>query len=74
MAAAACPWICKPTKNMSPWAPRTAPRSFPRRRDEPDADGGRGVLIIEALSSGWGVHDHHGGKRVWVQLRPHPAS
>jgi anti-sigma regulatory factor (Ser/Thr protein kinase) len=44
----------------------------PRRRDEPDSDGGRGVFIIEALSARWGVHDHHGGKRVWVQLLPHP--
>lgn len=44
----------------------------PRRRDEPDSDGGRGVLIIEALSTRWGVHDHQGGKRVWIQLRPHP--
>lgn len=27
-----------------------------------------------ALSTRWGVHDHHGGKRVWAQLRPHPTS
>jgi anti-sigma regulatory factor (Ser/Thr protein kinase) len=44
----------------------------PRRRDDPDSDGGRGLLLIEALSTRWGVHDHHGGKRVYVQLRPHP--
>jgi len=42
----------------------------PRRREADE--GGRGLLIIEALSTRWGVHDHQGGKRVWVQLRPHP--
>ena len=34
-----------------------------------DADGGRGLLIIEALSDAWGVEDHPGGKRVWVRLQ-----
>jgi anti-sigma regulatory factor (Ser/Thr protein kinase) len=33
-----------------------------------EADGGRGLLLIEALSDAWGVEDHHGGKRVWVRL------
>ena len=33
-----------------------------------DADGGRGLLIVEALGDAWGVEDHHGGKRVWVRL------
>lgn len=36
------------------------------------ADGGRGVGVIEALSVRWGVDDYPGGKRVWVQLLPHP--
>ena len=29
---------------------------------------GRGMGIIAALASGWGAEDHHGGKRVWVDL------
>jgi anti-sigma regulatory factor (Ser/Thr protein kinase) len=43
----------------------------PRRRDPTD-DGGRGLSLIEAFAARWGVHDHDGGKRVWVQLSPHP--
>ena len=43
----------------------------PRRR-EADRTGGRGLMLIEALSTDWGVHDHEGGKRVWVQLPPYP--
>jgi anti-sigma regulatory factor (Ser/Thr protein kinase) len=43
----------------------------PRRRDA-DENGGRGLVLIEAFSDGWGVHDHEGGKRVWVQLTPCP--
>jgi hypothetical protein len=43
----------------------------PRRRDADD-DSGRGLAIIEALSARWGVHEHEGGKRVWVQLPRHP--
>ena len=43
----------------------------PRRRDPAD-DGGRGLMIVEALTTRWGVHDHHGGKRVWARLPDHP--
>jgi anti-sigma regulatory factor (Ser/Thr protein kinase) len=43
----------------------------PRRR-EADGAGGRGLLLIEALSAQWGVHDHGGGKRVWARLPPYP--
>lgn len=35
---------------------------------EGDGDGGRGLVIIEALAEAWGVENHHGGKRVWVRL------
>jgi anti-sigma regulatory factor (Ser/Thr protein kinase) len=44
----------------------------PRRRD-PDGIGGRGIAVIEALSARWGVDDHEGGKRVWVDLANHPG-
>jgi anti-sigma regulatory factor (Ser/Thr protein kinase) len=33
-----------------------------------DRPRGRGMQMVEALSSGWGADDHHGGKRVWVDL------
>ncbi|MDT4980697.1 MAG: hypothetical protein QOG07_2576 [Pseudonocardiales bacterium] len=29
---------------------------------------GRGMRVIEELSSSWGSDEHHGGKRVWVDL------
>ncbi|MFC4148089.1 ATP-binding protein [Micromonospora mangrovi] len=44
----------------------------PRRRD-PDGIGGCGLAVIEAISTSWGVHDHEGGKRVWVELTTHPV-
>ncbi|GAA4607890.1 anti-sigma regulatory factor (Ser/Thr protein kinase) [Actinoplanes octamycinicus] len=43
----------------------------PRRR-EPDGRGGRGLLLIEALTSRWTVEAHEGGKRVRAELRPYP--
>lgn len=44
----------------------------PHRRD-PDADGGRGITLIEASSTRWGVHNHDDGKQVWVELAPCPG-
>ena len=43
---------------------------LPERRDaDPDAEGGRGLAIVEALSLSWGVQRRDGGgKRVWVEL------
>lgn len=34
-------------------------------RDRPR---GRGMRIVEALTQAWGADEHHGGKRVWVEL------
>jgi hypothetical protein len=41
----------------------------PKRR-APDADGerGRGLLLVEACSSEWGVRVLPGGKSVWSEL------
>jgi len=44
----------------------------PRRR-RPDDAGGRGLELIEALSARWGVEDHEGGKRVWIELAACPG-
>ena len=39
------------------------------RRAEWDDEGGRGLLLIEALSSAWGHHPlPAGGKTVWARL------
>lgn len=41
----------------------------PRMRSAgPDAENGRGLAIVEAMSARWGVHDVPGGKRVWAEL------
>jgi len=45
----------------------------PRRR-EPDGRGGRGLMIIDALTARWQVESHHGGKRVLAELHPYPAA
>ncbi|WP_242658129.1 ATP-binding protein [Klenkia brasiliensis] len=29
---------------------------------------GRGMQIVEAVADRWGADEHHGGKRVWVEL------
>lgn len=33
---------------------------------------GRGMRIVAALATEWGAEDHHGGKRVWVNLALQP--
>ncbi|BBH69951.1 hypothetical protein ACTI_66360 [Actinoplanes sp. OR16] len=43
----------------------------PRRR-EPDGRGGRGLMLVEALTTRWHVEEHQGGKRVRAELRPYP--
>jgi anti-sigma regulatory factor (Ser/Thr protein kinase) len=30
---------------------------------------GRGMQIVAALADRWGCQDHHGGKRVWAELK-----
>ncbi|TXS37677.1 ATP-binding protein [Streptomyces sp. or43] len=38
---------------------------------DPEADGGRGLLIVEALAARWGVSDRLGpGKTVWAEAGP----
>lgn len=39
-----------------------------RRQAAIDADGGRGMAIVEALSRRWGCDDLIGGKVVWAEL------
>jgi len=39
-----------------------------RRNPAPDAPSGRGLAIVESLSSDWGVEHTDRGKRVWAKL------
>ncbi|WP_328603602.1 ATP-binding protein [Amycolatopsis sp. NBC_00345] len=34
----------------------------------PDSYRGRGLFLVDALSTGWGVEDGHGRKTVWAEL------
>ncbi len=34
----------------------------------PAAEGGRGLLLVEALASEWGIREHDTGKSVWFQV------
>lgn len=34
---------------------------------------GRGLQIVEAIADRWGADEHHGGKRVWLELAAPPA-
>ena len=45
-----------------------APGLPTRRQPSPDALRGRGLTIVEAIASHWGVDPHHGGKTVWAEL------
>lgn len=50
-------------------------RLIPRRRDaRVDTTGGRGLAIVEAIASSWGVSPTPTGKRVWARLRLRPSS
>ncbi|WP_337059909.1 ATP-binding protein [Kineococcus sp. G2] len=39
-----------------------------RRTVGPEATGGRGVALVDLLSSDWGVEQHAAGKRVWFTV------
>lgn len=52
--------------------PSTAP-PVPRRPG-PSDDRGRGLLLVERLSSAWGIRGPSGGgKTVWFEVRPRPS-
>lgn len=35
-----------------------------------DQPGGRGLQMVQTLADRWGVEDHDGGKRIWLELHP----
>lgn len=44
---------------------------MPVRRDAAsDAEGGRGLLLVDALGADWGAYRKHNGKIVWVMIGP----
>lgn len=41
-----------------------------RRRSSPEAEGGRGLLLVESLATAWGSAPDPAGKVVWFELGP----
>lgn len=41
----------------------------PRIRRDPDAENGRGILIIDTLADSWGVTEGSGTTTVWAEFR-----
>lgn len=41
----------------------------PRVREDPSAEDGRGLFLVDAISSRWGAHRDEGGRVVWFVLR-----
>jgi hypothetical protein len=37
---------------------------------DPEAAGGRGLLLVDALSSAWGIETTAQGTTVWCELNP----
>jgi anti-sigma regulatory factor (Ser/Thr protein kinase) len=42
--------------------------ALPMLRDAPDALGGRGLRVVDAVASSWGVETRPVGKRVWCEI------
>ncbi len=40
----------------------------PRTHYDPDAEDGRGILIVETLAESWGVTEHAGATTVWAEF------
>jgi hypothetical protein len=38
------------------------------RAPEPDEIGGRGLRLVDSVSSAWGFDAHHDGKTVWCEV------
>jgi anti-sigma regulatory factor (Ser/Thr protein kinase) len=47
----------------------------PQQRSATERDfGGRGLAIVAAIYTDWGVHNTHAGKRVWARVPVEPAA
>ena len=49
--------------DASPLAPR------PQLATHPDREGGRGLLLVDAIATAWGVDLYPDGKTVWLTIR-----
>ncbi|MEU0861046.1 ATP-binding protein [Streptomyces griseofuscus] len=51
----------------------TLTERLPERR-APSGEGGRGLILVEALADKWGVAPRRPGKTVWAEVRLSPAT
>jgi anti-sigma regulatory factor (Ser/Thr protein kinase) len=51
----------------------SAVRPMIREINTPEV-GGLGIRIVDAIADRWGADDHHGGKRVWFEMRLRPQA
>ena len=62
-----CLYLLDEELEIDVWDPRPEPPT--RREAMPDDEGGRGLLLVEALSRRWGIRwPSSGGKIVWARL------
>ena len=50
------------------------PARLRRRIHEVRPERGRGLELVQALASRWGVREGMGGRTIWFELGPQPAS
>lgn len=62
-------WLLSDTARVLVLVGDGSSRSPERAELAADAEGGRGLLLVEAVSTQWGWHhDHNGGKVVWAEI------
>lgn len=47
--------------------------AIPARTRTPSTDGGRGLLLVDALAAGWGQDVRENGKTVWAEFEFTPS-
>jgi anti-sigma regulatory factor (Ser/Thr protein kinase) len=61
---------CDPGQGVHVWVRDGGPGRPLLREPGVDDDGGRGLPLVKALSSAWGVQPLPTGKQVWFRLAP----
>ena len=59
-------WTATPSSGTQMCRPTNVPTVG---HPEPTAPSGRGLALVEALSSDWGTQNRPGGKTVWFEVR-----
>lgn len=65
---AACIWVTRRSWLGSRTALARVAATY--RYPGPDEERGRGMILVDCISTEWGVEDHEVGKAVWFSLTP----